>query len=70
MKEEKYDIKSRNPAELTEFVTGLGEKSFRAKQIFDWLHAKQVSDFEEMKNGIVLCINDRVVVMLAEKITF
>ncbi len=50
MKEEKYDIKSRNPAELAEFVTGLGEKSFRAKQIFDWLHAKQVSDFEEMKN--------------------
>lgn len=28
----------------------LGEPKFRAKQIFDWLHAKQVDSFEEMTN--------------------
>lgn len=36
-------------AELEDYVIGLGEKKFRAKQIFGWL-AKGVSSFDEMKN--------------------
>lgn len=36
--------------ELTAFLTGLGEKSFRAKQIYEWLHKKQVTDFAQMTN--------------------
>ena len=28
----------------------LGEKGFRAKQIYQWMHVKQVSSFEEMTN--------------------
>lgn len=28
----------------------IGEKAFRAKQIFEWLHVKQVSSFDEMTN--------------------
>lgn len=46
----KVDIKSLNLKELTAFVEELGEKGFRAKQIYQWLHVKQVSDFSEMTN--------------------
>lgn len=46
----KADIKSLNLKELTAFMESLGEKSFRAKQIYQWLHVKQVASFEEMTN--------------------
>ncbi|MBD5556527.1 MAG: 23S rRNA (adenine(2503)-C(2))-methyltransferase RlmN [Roseburia sp.] len=42
------DIKSLNLAELTEYLTGLGEKAFRAKQIYQWMHVRGVSSFDEM----------------------
>ena len=47
---EKIDIKSMNINELEDLLKELGEPKFRAKQIFDWLHAKQVDSFEEMTN--------------------
>lgn len=47
---EKTDIKSMNLAELKIYMEELGEKSFRAKQVYQWLHEKQVSSFEEMTN--------------------
>lgn len=50
MKQEKTDIKSLNYSELAAYMSGLGEKGFRAKQIYQWLHIKQVSSFEEMTN--------------------
>lgn len=46
----KEDIKSLNLKELTVFVETLGEKAFRAKQIYQWLHVKRISSFEEMSN--------------------
>ena len=46
----KIDIKSMNVNELEDLLKELGEPKFRAKQIFDWLHAKQVDSFEEMTN--------------------
>jgi len=46
----KIDIKSYNLQELTEFVVGLGDKNFRAKQIYEWLHQKLVVSFDEMSN--------------------
>lgn len=36
--------------ELKEWLTGIGEKAFRAQQIFDWLYVKRVSSFDEMSN--------------------
>ena len=42
---EKVDIKSMDITELQEFLQELGEPKFRAKQLFDWLHAKQVDSF-------------------------
>lgn len=50
MQQEKIDIKSMNLAELKAYMENLGEKGFRAKQIYEWLHKKQVSSFEEMTN--------------------
>ena len=37
---EKVDIKSMDITELQELLQELGEPKFRAKQLFDWLHAK------------------------------
>ncbi len=47
---EKIDILSLSKDELTAELTALGEKAFRAKQIYDWLHVKRVTDFSQMSN--------------------
>ena len=44
------DLRSMTMEELTEAVVGAGEKKFRAKQIYGWLHKKLVRTPEEMKN--------------------
>ena len=46
----KIDIKSMNLPEMIVFMEGLGEKAFRAKQIYQWIHEKRVDSFEEMSN--------------------
>lgn len=50
MMTEKIDIKSLNLSELTAFLQEMGEKAFRAKQIYQWIHEKHVDDFSEMTN--------------------
>ena len=50
IKEQLTDIKSMNMDELTEFIISLGEKKFRAKQIYEWIHVKHVDSFDEMTN--------------------
>ncbi|MBR4554601.1 MAG: 23S rRNA (adenine(2503)-C(2))-methyltransferase RlmN [Ruminococcus sp.] len=42
------DILSLDFDELAEAVGELGEKKFRAKQIYSWLHVKRVTDFDSM----------------------
>ena len=37
---EKKDLKSMDLNEVTAFVTELGEKPFRAKQLYQWMHQK------------------------------
>ncbi len=46
----KIDIKSLSLEQLTEQMKVLGEKPFRAKQIYEWLHCKLATDFDEMTN--------------------
>ena len=46
----KIDILGLLPDELEAEILKLGEKKFRAGQIFDWLHVKRVSSFDEMTN--------------------
>lgn len=45
---EKTDILSLDLNELETALVSLGEKKFRAKQIFQWLHVKRVFDFDKM----------------------
>lgn len=46
----KTDIKSLDLDSLKDGITSLGDKAFRAKQIYDWLHVKLVDNFDEMTN--------------------
>lgn len=47
---EKIEITSWTIEELTEYLKTLGEKPFRARQIYEWLHQKLVMDFSKMTN--------------------
>lgn len=47
---EKKDITSLSLEEIKVYLESIGEKPFRAKQIFDWIHNKLAEDFEEMSN--------------------
>ena len=44
------DIKSMNMEELKALMTELGDKPFRAKQIYSWLHERLVTSYDEMTN--------------------
>ncbi len=46
----KKDIKSFSFLELEEEIKSLGEKAFRSKQVYEWLHKKQAISFDEMTN--------------------
>lgn len=48
--EKKIDIKSLALEELEEELRGKGQKAFRARQIFQWMHEKLADSFEEMTN--------------------
>lgn len=63
---EKIDILSLNENELCAFIESIGEKKFRGKQIFKWLHQKHSEDFlnmtdisEAFRNKLkeICCIN-------------
>ena len=47
---EQMDIKSLTKEELTKEIENLGEKKFRASQMYEWMHKKLVSSFDEMTN--------------------
>jgi len=44
------DIKSMTISELKDYAASLGEPSYRAVQIYGWLHKKMVGDFDEMSS--------------------
>lgn len=45
-----HDITSYTKEELGKLLQTLGQPSFRAGQLFSWIHEKQVQDFSEMTN--------------------
>ena len=47
---EKTDILSLTKEELEEKILAIGEKKFRAKQIYEWLHTYKVEEFSKMTN--------------------
>lgn len=48
--EKKTDIKSLTLPELTAEMEAMGEKKFRAGQLYQWMHQKLAEDYEEMTN--------------------
>lgn len=47
---EKIDIKCLSYEELEKELLQMGEKTFRVKQVYDWIHCKLASSFDEMTN--------------------
>lgn len=50
MSSDKKDIRRLSIEELEESLTSIGEKSFRAKQIYEWLWKKNAHSFDDMTN--------------------
>lgn len=46
----KNDLKSMSLEELQLFLADMKEPKFRGKQVFEWIHKKQVFSFDEMTN--------------------
>ncbi len=44
------DLKSMTLEELTRAVWEMGEKPFRARQLYQWMHQKLAADYDEMTN--------------------
>lgn len=44
------DIRSLNAEQMEKAAIELGEKAFRGKQLFQWVHEKQAGSFDEMSN--------------------
>lgn len=50
MNQTKKDIRRLNLEDLENYLNSVGEKSFRAKQIYEWLWKKNAHDFADMTN--------------------
>ncbi|MEN8249847.1 MAG: 23S rRNA (adenine(2503)-C(2))-methyltransferase RlmN, partial [Bacteroidota bacterium] len=50
MPEKKQDIRKLSKAELKDFFTTKGDKTFRATQVYEWLWQKSATSFAEMTN--------------------
>lgn len=46
----KRDIRKLSLNELEEFFLSIGDKKFRAKQVYEWLWKKSAKDFDQMTN--------------------
>jgi 23S rRNA (adenine2503-C2)-methyltransferase len=46
----KEDIRNLSFKEVEEYLESIGEKPFRARQIFQWIYHKGVQSFDEMRN--------------------
>ena len=46
----KTDILSLSFSELEAEILAMGEKKFRAKQLYEWLHKKKVTEFSQCTN--------------------
>ena len=47
---ELFDLKSATLEELRIFLAQIGQKPFRAKQVYEWMHKKQAVSIDEMTN--------------------
>ena len=59
MEIEKINIRNLSKEDLTSAMVEMGEKAFKAKQVYEWLWKKNVHTFEEMTN-ISLATRDKL----------
>ena len=45
-----FDLRSLDEEQMMRLAETCDEKSFRGKQLFEWIHKKRVSDFSEIRN--------------------
>ncbi len=50
MKKESFDLKSMTFEEINTVIAAMGEKPFRAKQLYEWMHVKLARNYDEMTN--------------------
>ncbi|MEJ2003886.1 MAG: 23S rRNA (adenine(2503)-C(2))-methyltransferase RlmN [Cyclobacteriaceae bacterium] len=55
----KKDVRKMSLSELEAYFTEIGEKKFRAKQVYEWLWKKSAKDFDQMTN-ISLAVRERL----------
>jgi 23S rRNA (adenine2503-C2)-methyltransferase len=65
MSQGKINIRQISQDELNKFFTEKGEKSFRSKQVWEWLWQKSARNFEEMTN-----LSKETRLLLAEHFSF
>jgi len=46
--EKRVNLLGQSPSALVDFFAGLGEKPFRARQVLQWIHQRNVDSFSEM----------------------
>ena len=64
-----YDL---NFEELSAYLESIGEKKFRAKQIYAWLYKKRVTSFDEMtdiKKELIEKLKEEFVIDICEEVT-
>ncbi len=50
MMQSKPDLKSMTALQLSDYMESIGEKRFRAKQLFEWMHVRRAASFDDMTN--------------------
>ena len=53
------DVRKMSLADLEAYFEGIGEKKFRAKQVYEWIWRKSAKDFDQMTN-LSLSVRDRL----------
>lgn len=48
--DQKRDIRQLSQEDIKEFFVSIGDKPFRAKQVYEWLWKKSAKDFDQMTN--------------------
>ncbi len=65
MSTEKIDIKSLYYDEVVAFIESIGEKKFRGKQLFEWMHVHKVASISDMSN-----LSKKLQERLEQEVTF
>lgn len=65
----KYDLLSLSLDEMKQFIQSIGEPEFRGKQLYQWMHQKQIFDYNQMSNipkKMIEKLNEKATIFLPE----